>query len=286
MKIGCSSMALVPDVLLKRPITLQSINTQYLEWAQESLIFAEANNFDFIEMILESPLNTEVNREFIALCNQFKIPKTIHAPFLDHNLIVMDQYLNQAAMKEYYEAMEIGAAINAQTITFHPGVPTKFMGYANPFMMDLFYSNIQKLGDYFNNNFQGKFNICLENMPKTTQFFGEKEIIRQYFDRPELKEFKMTLDTSHGWTIGGDDHLNALIQLMKDKIIHFHVVDNLEFDKDPHITVGEGKINFHQFIETVKSIGFDGNMVMELPGIKSTLASRNHIEQLLRNKPI
>jgi sugar phosphate isomerase/epimerase len=55
-------------------------------------------------------------------------------------------------------------------------------------------------------------------------------------------------------------------------------VDNISYDSDPHIPIGKGKINFPQFLEAVHRLKPKSNMVIELPGIKTSIESRDLIQ--------
>lgn len=303
MKIGLSSMTTVPRIVLpgesyinqKRKsgsLSIEGIEIDQftdwellsLNWVYESLQIAEKDSFDFIEVILESPMNNNVkmSNAFIKICNSFKIMKTIHAPFLQNNIIIFDTYMRNASIQEILDAFPICKKITATKITIHPGNPTLKMPYLTNFYQNSLLENAKLIGDKYHESFKDDFTLCMENMPQMTGIFINNEEIKKIFDTPSFQHYMLTLDSSHGWTNGGDNNLNQLAQIMSKKIAHVHLVDNLTFTNDPHIPIGEGKIDFHRFLKTLESIGYNDTLVIEMPGIKNTKNSRDKIKSILK----
>lgn len=254
-----------------------------LNWVYESLQIAEKESFDFIEIIFESPMNNDerMTEAFIKICNSFKIMKTVHAPFLQNNIIIFDTYMRKGSVQELLDSFPVCKKIGAKKITIHPGNPTLKMPYLTNFYRKNLLENAKLIGEKYFNSFRDDFILCMENMPQTTGIFINNEEIVKLFETPSFEHFKLTLDSSHGWTNGGDDNLNQLAQLMSKKIAHVHLVDNLTFDNDPHIPIGTGKIDFPRLLRTLQSIGYNDTLVIEMPGIKNTINSRTIIKKIL-----
>ena len=54
----------------------------------------------------------------------------------------------------------------------------------------------------------------------------------------------------------------AFLKKLPDKIVHMHLSDNMG-EHDQHLGIGQGKINWQQFSETLKEIAYDKNIVIE-----------------------
>jgi sugar phosphate isomerase/epimerase len=275
-------MALFSDFFFEHRLDPVILDSKYLEWVQGSFEFAEKHHFDAIEVIIEHPLNTSALEEFVRICNGFHMPKTIHAPFLEHNLMVMDQIINRAALAEYLQIIDIAAAIKAQNITYHTGAPIKMLGFLYPCYRQILLQNAAAIAQKYQEYSDPSFQICFENMPQMVNFFGTTGQIREYFDTTEFSGFKMTLDTSHGWTMGGDQVLEELIKTMKDKIVHTHFVDNITFDNDPHIAVGTGKIDFQRILKTLQEVEYSGYITIEVMGAEAALKSKEYLDQIYK----
>ncbi len=50
--------------------------------------------------------------------------------------------------------------------------------------------------------------------------------------------------------------------MLADKIIHIHASDNNGLD-DQHFGIGQGKIDWNWFGQTLKKIGYDKNVIVE-----------------------
>ncbi len=112
MRLGFSSMALEVDMLFKPgPFkTERALLDAMLAWVRKSLEFGEENAFDFVELIVESPLidndkNLEDLREAIEA---FKIPVNFHAPFINNNIIDMDYQIREGSIREYEIVIVVG----------------------------------------------------------------------------------------------------------------------------------------------------------------------------------
>ena len=116
MEVGVSSLALLPKCLepgiqlirekkynpnmeayLENISLYSEFELLFLNWMYESLKYAQSNEFAFLEITFENPLNVraEVKQGLINMCQAFSINKTVHAPFLHVNLISVDDYLKR-----------------------------------------------------------------------------------------------------------------------------------------------------------------------------------------------
>jgi sugar phosphate isomerase/epimerase len=66
--------------------------------------------------------------------------------------------------------------------------------------------------------------------------------------------------------------------MLADKIIHIHASDN-DGVEDQHFGIGQGKINYEWFAETIKKMGYDKSVIIE--SITNVTQSIQKLTQLL-----
>ena len=59
-----------------------------------------------------------------------------------------------------------------------------------------------------------------------------------------------------------EGQIEPFFQLLTDKIVHIHVSDNDGSD-DQHLGIGQGKIDYEWFAQTLKKIGYDKSVIIE-----------------------
>lgn len=114
IKIGCSSMVLWEHYLNAQVSHNMPLDKAYLLWLREALEFIQKHKFDFLEVVIESPLNTTATDECIRLCNKYNYPKTIHAAFIENNILCTDEFLRKGSVDEILTTMEIAKQIRAE----------------------------------------------------------------------------------------------------------------------------------------------------------------------------
>jgi sugar phosphate isomerase/epimerase len=259
-----------------------SIDKAYLLWLREALEFTQKHNFDFLEVVIESPLNTTAMEECIRLCNLYKFPKTIHAPFIENNILCTDEFIRNGSVDEILKTMEIAQKIHAERVTIHPGKLNRFREFMKPYLKSIFLNSVKRITDEYQQKYANDFVLCMEIMPKYEGIFTGADEILEFLKTPEFASLHITLDSSHAWCGGGNPTLLDAVKKLNKKIAHFHLVDNDNLATDLHVPLGKGKIDFSSLLQTIKEINYDGTIVVELPGIKNTLDSREYLNNLMK----
>jgi sugar phosphate isomerase/epimerase len=73
------------------------------------------------------------------------------------------------------------------------------------------------------------------------------------------EDLGLVLDVGHS-NINGQTH--AFIEVLGRKIVHVHAHDN-KGEQDQHLGVGCGTVDWNQFGEDLKKVGFSGTVVVE-----------------------
>jgi sugar phosphate isomerase/epimerase len=288
MRLGFSSMALEKQCLfdVEKVSDTDAYIEIFLNWVQKSLEFGEANEFDFVELILEGPIvdNDESFSRLRDVLDGFTIPFNFHAPFINNNIIDMDAYLREGSILEYERTIQFAAALARppRNVTIHPGKVQAFlMQVLGPMTGVYFQAAVQRLAGI---SWPASMNVCFENMPaRISHFFGSIEEIEKWSTSPGFETFKMTLDTSHLWICEGMEGFVPFFEKFSPLVTNVHLVDNVSNDNDPHTPVGNGVIDFPAIIAYLKDAGFDGDLVIEHPGPDEILHSRELLRTWLQD---
>lgn len=284
MKIGCSSMVLWEHYLNAQVSHNMSLDKAYLLWLREALEFTQKHKFDFLEVVIESPLNTSAMEETIRLCNKYPFPKTVHAPFIENNILCTDEFMRNGSVEEILTTMELAKQIHAERVTIHPGKLNRFRDFMKPYLRPIFLNSVKRITEVYQQKYLKDFVLCMEIMPKYEGIFTDADEILDFLKTPECAPLHITLDSSHAWTGGGNDVLFAAVKKLNTNLAHFHLVDNDNLTTDLHVSLGKGKIDFKGLMQSITEIKYDGTIVVELPGIKNTLESREYLMNIIRNR--
>ena len=285
MRIGVSSMALEQDSLFKREsqVAERALLDGFFDWIKQTLEFGEANDFDFAEIILESPLidNNDNLAELRDLLESFKIPVNFHAPFINNNLIDFDFQLRQGSIREYEITIDF---IN--TLKNPPACVTVHPGHLSSFMMPI-YGGVraiyfeQALARLAAKPWPETTSICFESLPINSNFFNRIDDIYPLVNEDYFSRFKLTLDTSHLWICEDMAGFDPFFKNFGNRIMNMHFVDNNTKDNDPHIPVGKGVIDFEEIARCMKKYHYDGDVVIEHAEPDDVLVTRDYLRSIL-----
>ena len=59
-----------------------------------------------------------------------------------------------------------------------------------------------------------------------------------------------------------EGQIEPFFNMLADKIMHIHASDN-DGIEDQHLGIGQGKIDYNWFAETLKKIGYDKSVIIE-----------------------
>lgn len=103
--------------------------------------------------------------------------------------------------------------------------------------------------------------ICLENMPHRNFSMAKPEKVLQFVKEMNDPNFKVCLDTGHVATQEGLD-LAEQVRMLGQELRVLHVHDNTG-EKDQHMWPGKGILNWEQFAQALKDVGFSGVFSLE-----------------------
>ncbi len=199
---------------------------------------------------------------FSALARQFSrtdLPLSIHAPIYDINPVSKDAFIRHYSERFLTMALELAVVSSAEVLVMHTGIPAGMPlgGDSYHRWLDAYTSFLEKLLSML----EGEFNppkIALENTIER-----DPKVFEDIFSRVQSPYLGMCLDVAHALCYQKSQPYE-LVEKFKDRIIHFHISDNLG-EEDVHLRVGEGKVNFEKFADSVKKNNLEDRiMVLEL----------------------
>jgi sugar phosphate isomerase/epimerase len=219
--------------------------------------------FDYLELTMDPPQAhyTTIRQQMKSILralNSHSMGVICHLPTFVSTADLTDS-IREASLQEMFNSLEVAAELGVQKVVLHPGrigglglyIKEAAMALANASLTCII-GRAQELG----------LRVCLENMfPKYGAFVkpADFEGILQRF--PDLR---LTLDTGHA-NIDGQDGGRTLdfIKKFGTRIGHLHISDNLG-ERDDHLAVGSGGIDFLKIVHALKQCGYDDTATLEI----------------------
>jgi sugar phosphate isomerase/epimerase len=156
--------------------------------------------------------------------------------------------------------VDLAAAVNASTITTHPGYIKRINDRLTRRSLDLALHSLEKWANY-----AADVGIvpAIENMPRNAKYFCREVMQHKFFI--ETCGASATIDVGHAHTN------NALTDFLQASfpVAYYHVSDN-DGERDLHLPIGEGTIDWTQLKGINKAI-------IEVNDYIAVKTSRDHL---------
>ncbi len=232
---------------------------------QEVLEFAENKNIEYIEIMNEYP-DDSID---IEMMNSYKLKYTIHSPITDLNIASLNKSIQKASINEIKRSIDTANKLNSDIVVIHPSGMT-MLGYpCENKILSICKESLKQCGEYGNDN--GVI-ATVENMPKSDWL-----IHKDIFKLNELLEeigMYMTLDVGHASTMRYKEK-----ELYFNSVKHIHLSDNL-LNKDLHLGLGKGKINFEKIIKIFRKNNYKGKYILEINDESPIMDSINYLKKI------
>lgn len=231
---------------------------------KEELRFILDSKFDFMEMTIEYPeaspekilLNANELKPFLVKNN---LRLLCHVPWYFH-LAHPYERIRSCYVSETMKAIEVAGKLEAECVTIHAeiseGLPSKYFREMRREMLENFSDSLESIKDKAD---ELGIQIMLENLDGKAMGMDELLWIL------DLKNVKATLDVSHAFIEleGDNDKLLDYVRRFKDRIGHMHLSDNFG-DKDLHLPLGVGGVDWWGALREALKLGFDGTVTLEI----------------------
>jgi sugar phosphate isomerase/epimerase len=243
-----------------------------------------ALGFDYLELTMDPP-----QAHYTTLRQQMQaIVRTLHSqgmsvichlPTFVSTADLTDS-IRQASVQEMFHSLDVAAELGARKVVLHPGhigglgsyVIETALAHANKSLAAII-DHAQTLG----------LCVCLENMfPRCRAFVEPNDFIEIMQRFPDLK---LTLDTGHA-NIGNKKgrRIMKFIRKFGHRIGHLHLSDNFG-ERDDHIPLGSGAIDFVKIARAIKRCGYDDTATLEIfsEDRQALVQSRDRFDELFQN---
>jgi sugar phosphate isomerase/epimerase len=194
---------------------------------------------------------------------------TVHAPFADINIASTSLFIRRAIIKRLEKSIVLSAQLNPKYWVFHPGIQSavgdEYPGLDWKINLDSVRRLLKVAG-------QHGLKISIENVPDPFPFLLKKvDDFEKFYEAlgEEGSNLSLTLDVGHS-NINGQTY--DFLDRFSDKIVHAHLHDNLG-DRDSHLGIGFGNIDWLRLIKAFKKINYNGVLIVE---------SKKNIEESLK----
>jgi len=239
-KVGVSMLYCLGEPFNRMVKRLGTMNTRYIE-------------------ILDDGTH-ELDKKRVATLKEtaktYNLEYSIHGPFADINIASPSKTMLDASMKRLKQSMAYANALDAKLWVFHPGAKT---GIGQFYPNGDWKQNIKSIQELSKTAEEYGLNIALENLPAKYYFFMSKAEDFTRFYRETNLPVGIVMDLGHANLEG---QIEPFFNMLADKITHIHASDN-DGVEDQHLGVGQGKIDYAWFAETINKMSYDKSIIIE-----------------------
>ena len=207
--------------------------------------------FDFVDLTIEGPAAGDVDAAKLRpILNRFGLAVTGHTdPCLPYAYPI--RRIREACLKELERCAGIFAALGANIMNIHPC-------YVCPPAMknSLVDLNIAALKPIVEMAGHYDLTVVFENYKAP---FDRTSVFKSMLD--QVPGLMVHLDFGHA-NLGRDNH-QVFCRELADRIKHVHFSDNRSSD-DHHMPLGVGNINWKKAVNSLKAIGYDDTITLEV----------------------
>lgn len=241
--------------------------------------------FDYLELAMDPPMA----HHSILTSNQAAITQALkdsglglvcHLPTFPTTADLTES-LRRASVTEMLRSLNLAVDLGAKKVVLHPsmvgGMGAFVLNTVKGYSFD-FLSEMITVTQHLN------ITICLENMFPRNLLGVEPDDFEEIFS--VFPSLKLTLDTGHA-NINDQrgSRLKRLVQRCGKRIGHLHFSDN-QGKRDDHLAVGKGSVNFAELVRSLKDIGYDDTLTLEVfdKNRQMLVDSRERIKAMFANR--
>ena len=195
---------------------------------------------------------------------------SIHAPICDVNVAAVSDCIREASLNEVVRTAELASDLEITMFTVHPGLFSLSVPGIEERSLEIARDSMR-----FLDRAAAEYGVtfAIENMPDLPFFIGRTA--DQLASIIEGTDLSVCFDIGHANTTG---QIDAMIDAFSDRIANVHIHDNMG-DRDSHLTIGDGNIDFRHVLKRLSSYG--GNYIIESKDFDSAVESQSRLESLL-----
>jgi len=227
----------------------------------------------YIELIDDGPHALDKQRvaALRGVSESYDVEFSVHAPFTGINIVLQDKTLLSATLKRLKESIINSAALSCKLWVFHPGTKTVH----SMFDPDAeWVKNLENARLLWKLAGEHSMRVAIENIMEPCVLRSVGEFQRFYEEVSE--DVGLVLDTGHA-NLSGE--VDSFLRELPDKLVHVHAQDNFG-ERDQHLGIGYGNINWENFASLLKKASFDGIVIVEsVEHIDESMQKLRHLLQ-------
>lgn len=196
---------------------------------------------------------------------------TVHAPFMDLNPGALEPLVREATRRRWMQTLEVAEMLRARLVVLHPGFDRwRYGGQSRPWIdacLEFFPPLLEQAA-------RQQCLLVLENIFEETP--DSLATLFQALDSPWLGH---CFDVGH-WRLFAKCPLERWFASLAPWIRHLHVHDN-EGDRDAHMAVGEGDIDFKRVFDLALPLDPLPSMTLEIHDCDALLRCVQTVKPLL-----
>lgn len=237
----------------------------------EDWIIPIFEEFDHWEIVSEAKHSIIRHKETFSdiLCS-YDMSYSIHAPFADLNIAANTPGIREVSLNEIVDTIRIASELGVEVVTVHPGLSSMVISGLESEALEwakIAMKPIEKASIEYG------IKVGIENMPSMPFFLGRTA--SQLAEIVEGTDLGICFDIGHANTM---NEIDSMVELLRDRFVNIHIHDN-NGDRDAHLTIGEGSIDFDALIPKLK--GYNGNFIIESKSFESAVESQDKLERYL-----
>jgi sugar phosphate isomerase/epimerase len=230
-----------------------------------------SEHFDHWEIFAEAyhSLDSFIDK-FAETRDSYKMSYSVHAPICDVNIASHNERMREAAVLDMINTLELASYMEASTVTIHPGIYSLAVSGLKERSIELAKRSVRTIA-----RASKEFGVkaLIENMPNFPIMLGQTpEELNNIIEGTDLN---ICFDIGHAHTVG---NIDGFIEMFKDRISNVHIHDNMG-DKDSHMTIGKGNIDFKHVLSELN--GYAGNYIIESKSLESGIESKAALGKLI-----
>ena len=243
---------------------------------ESALDFAAEHDFDFVELNMDYAFERRrIDPEQVGrLAVDRDIDVVVHLPYhLDPGS--PHEHVREGACRELEAALDAAAAMGAEKGVFHGTSHARIEKWDRETVQGHLYDSIRHVDAYADDV---GVTACVENLK--TPFFDAGDFPELF----ETTDADACLDTGHAVVSGQDGEDQAdLIESHGDRISHLHLNESRIEERDEHLPLGLGRVDFESIVAAVVETGWSGTCTHEVWGfdLDYVAQSKRHFERLL-----
>lgn len=276
-----STVLCIEKVVVSMNVTVSFSSVDALRSPLDWMYRLEEAGFQGWEIVNEGLQKVEgdLKERVRALHETTDLIFSLHAPLSDINIGSVNEPIWMESVRQVKESIESTYEFIDDVCVVHPG-------FFSPLSVQQPASAVQKAVQALTSlcEFAADrgLRIAVENLTSANMLMGRyPDELVQLVRETNMENLGICLDVGHANTTQTlDEFFRIPAENEGVEIIHLHASDNMG-ERDLHLPLGEGNLDWHKVVRGVNDTGYSGLMVLELYTLEAGIASLDFLNNLL-----